>query len=295
MNCRKFETIINDLARASVMDAEARMNGLAHAESCARCASRLADEKALTLGLRAMGAGLATKEAPARLEASLLAAFRASGASVETAKPLTKNATVVPMPQRTRPRWSWQAGAAVAAAILFAVTLSIMRLRPQQQPTASKTDAPQIARGTKNGEAVQMPPRLEVDNPSPGPDVGGSETATLGHETKHVRRPTPSYQPASMNRSARRSHDEVKTGNNPRVINAGSNAGQTEIATDFMPLTYDGGAMAMESGHVVRVELPRSALISMGLPMNPERAGELIKADVLMGDDGVARAIRFVR
>jgi hypothetical protein len=60
-------------------------------------------------------------------------------------------------------------------------------------------------------------------------------------------------------------------------------------------LTYDGGALAMESGHVVRVELPRTALVSMGLPMNPERAGELVKADVLMGDDGVARAIRFVR
>ena len=45
----------------------------------------------------------------------------------------------------------------------------------------------------------------------------------------------------------------------------------------------------------MRVELPRSALMSFGLPMNMERAGERIKADVVVGEDGLARAIRFVR
>jgi hypothetical protein len=51
----------------------------------------------------------------------------------------------------------------------------------------------------------------------------------------------------------------------------------------------------IDSGSLVRVELPRSALESFGLPMNMERAGERIKADVLVGSDGLARAIRFVR
>ena len=41
--------------------------------------------------------------------------------------------------------------------------------------------------------------------------------------------------------------------------------------------------------------MPRSALVSFGLPMNIERANERIKADVLIGNDGVAHAIRFVR
>ena len=44
-----------------------------------------------------------------------------------------------------------------------------------------------------------------------------------------------------------------------------------------------------------RVELPRSSLASFGLPVNLERAGERIKADVVVGNDGMARAIRFVR
>jgi hypothetical protein len=46
---------------------------------------------------------------------------------------------------------------------------------------------------------------------------------------------------------------------------------------------------------MVRVELPRSAMASFGLPVNMDRANENVKADVLMGVDGLAHAIRFVR
>ena len=45
----------------------------------------------------------------------------------------------------------------------------------------------------------------------------------------------------------------------------------------------------------LEAELPRAALLSFGLPMNMERADERIKADVIVGNDGLARAIRFVR
>ncbi|HEV7859837.1 MAG TPA: hypothetical protein VGO91_14570 [Pyrinomonadaceae bacterium] len=292
MNCLKFETIINDLLRAPLMDADTRVSGLAHAENCPRCASRLADEKALTLGLRAMSACAMTKEAPARVEAVLLAAFRA-GASVETDAPLRATG-VVHMPQRTRPRWSWQAGAAIAAAILLTVTLSVLRLRPQQ-PASTPADAPQLAQVTGTTTTVQTPSRVEVDNALPGTDAPAPEMLKANEEPTPPRKFAMPSQVASLHRPVRRANALVNPNNGARVVNAGSNTGEAEIATDFMPLTYDGGAMAMESGHVVRVELPRTALVSMGLPMNPERAGELVKADVLMGDDGVARAIRFVR
>ena len=72
-------------------------------------------------------------------------------------------------------------------------------------------------------------------------------------------------------------------------------AGGEEIATDFIPLTQDARLAASEGGQVVRVELPRTALQRFGLPMNVEHAGGRVKADVLLGYDGVARAIRFVR
>ena len=83
----------------------------------------------------------------------------------------------------------------------------------------------------------------------------------------------------------------------PSVTNTAANgsAQANEIATSFIPLTGGRGLAAAESLQLVRVELPRSALVSFGLPMNVERADQRIKADVLVGNDGIARAIRFVR
>ncbi len=69
----------------------------------------------------------------------------------------------------------------------------------------------------------------------------------------------------------------------------------SEVATDFFPLTFTADATAQVSGHLVRVTVPRSAMVAMGLPMNVDRAGELVRADVFIGDDGLARAIRFIQ
>ena len=68
-----------------------------------------------------------------------------------------------------------------------------------------------------------------------------------------------------------------------------------EVVTEFIPLGNGDYSASVDAGQVVRVELPRSALSSIGLPVSADRAGERIKADVLLGEDGLARAIRFVR
>ncbi len=72
-------------------------------------------------------------------------------------------------------------------------------------------------------------------------------------------------------------------------------ADAAEMVTDYLPLTYLVETTAPESGLVVRVQIPRLALVSLGVPMNVERAGELVQADVVIGEDGLARAIRFVQ
>jgi len=74
-----------------------------------------------------------------------------------------------------------------------------------------------------------------------------------------------------------------------------STSNADEVATDFLPLTYTADSTVPENRHVVHVRIPRSALMAFGLPMNFERAGELIRADVVIGDDGLARAIRFIQ
>jgi hypothetical protein len=86
--------------------------------------------------------------------------------------------------------------------------------------------------------------------------------------------------------TARRAHRRAQTSDDMALNN--------EAVTDYIPLTYLADATALDSGTVLRVELPPSALVTMGLPMNIERTDSLVKADLIIGDDGVARAVRFL-
>ena len=70
----------------------------------------------------------------------------------------------------------------------------------------------------------------------------------------------------------------------------------TEAATAFLPLAYSG--VPATNAQLVRLEVPRAALASFGLAPIETLAAPLsdtVPADVLVGEDGLARAIRFVR
>jgi len=73
-------------------------------------------------------------------------------------------------------------------------------------------------------------------------------------------------------------------------------ADDDESSSDgFLPLPDAQRIAPGESVNVVRVEVPRSAMLVVGLPVNPERVSELVEADVMLGSDGLARAVRFVQ
>jgi hypothetical protein len=67
-----------------------------------------------------------------------------------------------------------------------------------------------------------------------------------------------------------------------------------EVATRFYPLVEEDEMAPLESGVIVRVEAPASTLISFGLPITAENINRPIQADLLLGQDGLARAIRFL-
>ena|SRR5688572_12183227 len=67
-----------------------------------------------------------------------------------------------------------------------------------------------------------------------------------------------------------------------------------EVATEFLPLPYSH--VPMNTGSTVRIEVPATALVSFGLAPRDFREGDgTVQADVLIGEDGLARAVRFVR
>ena len=65
-----------------------------------------------------------------------------------------------------------------------------------------------------------------------------------------------------------------------------------EVVTDFFPLL--DVAMPFERGELLRVTVPASTMRKVGLPVNENRLNDRVYADVLVGQEGLARAIRFV-
>lgn len=65
-----------------------------------------------------------------------------------------------------------------------------------------------------------------------------------------------------------------------------------EVTTDFIPLDYDPAPAGLTS--LVRVQLPRTALVAFGLPLNEDRTEDMVQAEFLVDEDGLARAVRFV-
>jgi hypothetical protein len=81
----------------------------------------------------------------------------------------------------------------------------------------------------------------------------------------------------------------------PPAATSAADAAPAEVVTEFFPLIYS--SVPTTTGHLVRLDVPRTALASFGLA-EPPLAGtvsDTIPADVLVGDDGLARAVRFVR
>jgi hypothetical protein len=250
MNCHDFENLALALARNSLLDATARDQGLIHTEVCERCAARLAEERALLASVRAVVAEMAGEEPPARVDAALLAAFRAQAAA-------TAAGALIPAPSRAG-RWSSWKLAAVAAGILMLISaLAIFW-------GSGNSHKPQ-----REERAVGPTPDASPPSPKQAEPPGGSDRVVAG-EPKNL--PKSVRHRAPVNRS-----DEA------------------EVVTRFFPLREGEDFTALDSMQLVRVELPGSALSEVGLPIDPETVNEPVKADVVLGQDGLARAIRFVR
>jgi len=92
---------------------------------------------------------------------------------------------------------------------------------------------------------------------------------------------------------------EVKLARAPAVRRAKPKAvvpqHDTEVVTDFFRIPYTPAFTQMDRGQLIRVRVPATSMRNFGLPVREERMFDRIRADVLVGEDGIARAIRFVK
>lgn len=63
---------------------------------------------------------------------------------------------------------------------------------------------------------------------------------------------------------------------------------------EFLPLPFGDDDSPLGTAEVVRIRLSESALGVLGLPVSDEASRQPVTADVVIGEDGVARAIRFI-
>jgi len=215
MNCQEFW---NNLPQRGGDITEEQTGHLAE---CAACAALWAPHRALSAGLQSMGEEWRKVEAPPRVEAGLIAAFRAQSG--------------FQAPRSIRHSW-WTPVIAWASAAAATIALAVVLIRGYQ----------------------------------PGPATPGNVAAP--HHTAQSVAQTAAVAP----------------------WDADSDDDSSVLGEGFIRLPNAPRIEPNEDYNVVRVELPGSAMIAMGVSVSEDRAAETVLADVALASDGTARAVRLV-
>jgi len=78
------------------------------------------------------------------------------------------------------------------------------------------------------------------------------------------------------------------------AVAPGDDTATGEVAENFYRLPDADILPPLDSAVIVRVQLPLSSLAAMGVPVDEDRASESVQADLLLGQDGLARGVRFI-
>jgi hypothetical protein len=255
MKCIDFEASVVDLLNGLLEEPE-RGEALEHAHRCKKCEAILFEQQRLSLELQALAANESQGQAPPELEQRLVAAFKAHSNEVK-ASSFQASFSFFALWRFIAGEKKWKY-ATVAVSLVFCLFVSWnLWHRPPSNSNALAT----------------MP--LKLDTPAPIVEMRRAmmpQVKSEGIPDVHpIRRSTRAKLPPQI---------EWVT---------------AEAATDFYAIPYVEPFKLNDRVRVVRIQAPYSTLADYGLPVYSDQALRSVQADVMVGDDNVARAIRFIQ
>lgn len=255
MNCQDFETTFVEIARHCLTDASVLERGLKHAEACQSCAALLAEEHALSERLKALSIQAAAEPVPHGIEDAVMSAFRQHKA-ISTGAKMSSPASI-----RQRSLL-----AAAAVLLITALSLAVWLASKQKHDPIAIYPEP---------KPFELPRSNELEDFRTASQTKEQNFALTIRDPKPVRR-----RKRILTESAY-----------PQPAPSNS---RSEFVTQFYPINQASELIPLEGGQILRVRMPRTNLAPLGIPFNQDRADETVMADVLVSNDGLARAIRLV-
>ena len=284
MNCQQFDQIVAELARNGGLEVGPAQGAVDHAQGCPTCAIRLSDQRKLAAAMRAINAAASNEQAPSSVERFLLRTFRARfGAS----RAVVDVATAPPRKSSAAVWWVW----AIAAAAMMLLALAVVWKLQMNSPAGLNTGWRRPL-GLRNLRKLQPTPAARLSEQASSPQLDNKKEVKVAKVGKSETQP-PSD---GVRRLGPPSRHTAKYGGPSKQAATPSQNTETEVTTRFYPLPYGSGLGLDEGWGLVRVQVPRASLESLGVPVSAGSAsGDMLTADVVVGQDGLARGIRFVQ
>jgi hypothetical protein len=231
---------------------------LGHTEECESCRAWLQKQRALAGSMKTLQARTAVLEASPDVERALLRAFRqaapARAGVTERSQPVAVPRST-PVVLRLSRFFEIGAYAAVAAAIMVGVFLGVRLLQPNPQTAAAQN------------HAVESAASPALERPMVSSPVTPVSTSELPDRV------------ASRVRVSSLRHSSGAAMGSPRVV---ADESQASAEAGYVPLMFCDPLSCAADSEVVRMELPA------------QNDAQAQLADVVVGLDGVVRAVRIV-
>lgn len=276
MTCESFNNIIHEISTGRSLDGRMERDARTHSSECDECAAVLEQQRRLTALLGQVATADAELEAPDRIEATVLGAFRLAHGTANVVPLRPVAAAPVVATRRFSRRWQ-----AAAAAIVIGVAGTLFTWQAIERGP-NVVPAPEGGSIAAKPSGELAPPTRTVTPPVDRSNDDGS----YGGVVPGRGIPEGPIIPVSNNTGSRRA---------TRPARPLPTSEPTELVTDFYSLVPASGFAPTEGGQLVRLQVPRASLASLGVPLPYGNPDGSVTADLVMGYDGVAHAIRFVQ